>query len=939
MTVARHWYLPAGVFVALMLVGDGRAGERTAHHRVTVLLPETGPFATQGNQQKRGYRLAEARLQKEGADVQVRYLDTGPPRDNVRDLIYQQVLPGQPDLIVGPYDSKTALATAQTLANLDLPLLIPAALLDELTQRPRPGVFRIATPLQILSLVLADFLARQKADWDFDRIVILGDESLLYETITEKLTGALQMHGLGDVSVKTYAEGSPPLDVEVSAKTVLIVSSHSPDDCIRLCDRYRRSCRIVGFLLSFASPAVRRHIASLPRGSYPGLYCVVPWQGTGTDPQSAEFIREFQAKYTGPFEADAPDYHAAEAYSALLVAARALAEAERTGSTPAVALRQLREPTPLGDVRFINYVDYYQQYPGSATVARYGTGEPEIVYPLDRVVRLDAEREAAAGGQPTPVSPLRLLLENQMIALFVVLSVGLLLGRIRLRGVGLGMSAIFLVGMPLGYLGFTAPDEVSTLGVIFLLYGVGLGAGPTFFRAFGMYGKPLLLISLSMVLAGAATALAFAWLAHIPADLAAGIFTGSMKSSSGFASAIDRLPSQTSVIAVGYGISYAIGLVAIVLFVQVVPAILHRDAATMASELDKERPIGSHIERVMVELVNPAIMGQKLAGLDFVRAMGCRALRVLQGEQLVPVGPEMACASGLNVLVAGRADHLPAVVDYLGHKTEARGIVAADDVPMEIVVTSPKVAGKSVGELHLVAEYGVTLQELSRLGQALVPTDDLLLQRMDVLQVSGPKANVEAFAAAAGNRPKVLQETDMLSLAVGIALGVIIGMIPIGLPGSKGFALGMAGGPMLVALLLSHFGRVGGIIGHFPPATQLFLVRLGLSLLLAGASVKAGAALVAVFSQQGPILIAMAVLINAVALATGLFVSRYTLRRHLLECLAAISGGTNATPAYEVLASQADSRVVLPVFTSSYAITMILMVLTTQAVIAILQAL
>ncbi len=935
MTAARHWL---ALFAGLLLAAAAGAAERTAAHRITVLLPETGPFATQGNEQKRGYTLAEARLQKEHADIQVRYIDTGPPRDNVRDLIYQQVLPGQPDVVVGPYDSKTALATAKTLANLDVPLLIPAALLDELTQQPRPGVFRIATPLEILSLVLADFLARQKTDWNFDRIVILGDESLLYETITKKLIGALRMHDLGNVSITTYPEGSAPLDVEVSERTVLIVSSHSPNDCMRLCDRYGRTCRMVGFLLAFASPAVRRHVASLPEGSYPGLYCVVPWQGTGSDPQSAEFIRQFRTKYTGPFEAGVPDYHAAEAYSALLVAARALAEAEHAGSTPPVALRQLKVPTPLGDVRFINYVDYYQQYPGNATVIRYGRGEPEIVYPLDRVLRLEEEREAAAGGPPAPVSPLRLLLENQMIALFVVLSLGLLLGRIKVCGVGLGMAAIFLVGMPLGYFGFTAPEEVATLGVIFLLYGVGLGAGPTFFRAFGTYGKPLLTISASMVVAGALTSLAFAWLAHIPVDLAAGIFTGSMKSSSGFASAIDRLPSQTSVIAVGYGISYPIGLVAIVLFVQLVPALLHRDVATMARALDKERPIGSRIEHVMVELVNPAIMGQKLASLDFVRAMGCRALRVLQGEQLVPIGPEMTCTPGLDVLVAGRADHLPAVVDYLGRKTEARGIVAADDAQMEIVVTSPNVAGKSVGELHLVAEYGVTLQELSRLGQTLVPTDDLVLQRMDVLQVSGPRANVEAFAAAAGNRPKALQETDMLSLAVGIALGVIIGMIPIGLPGGQGFVLGMAGGPMLVALLLSHFGRVGGIIGHFPPATQLFLVRLGLSLLLAGASVKAGAALVAVFSQQGPMLIAMAVTVNAVALAVGLFVSRSVLRRDLLESLAAISGGTNATPAYEVLASPVDSRVVLPVFTSSYAISMILMVLTTQAVILILQA-
>jgi putative transport protein len=935
MTGVRHW--PLAVIAGLLLTAAAWA-EDPPVRRVTVLLPETGPFATQGIQEKRGYTLAEARVQKEGAAVQVRYIDTGPPRDDVGDLIYQHVLPGRPDVVVGPYDSKTALATARTLANLDVPLLIPTAVLDDLTQIPRPGVFRVATPLQVLALVLADFLDKRKAEWGFDRVIILGDETLLYEKVVEKLTGALRMHDLGDVSVKTFAAGSPPLDLDVSPRTVLVVNSHLPEDCIRLTDRYGRTCRMVGFLLAFASPELRRHLAAQPEGANPGVYCLVPWSGVGADPESAEFLRDFRAKFAGPLDSGVPDYHSAQAYASLLVAVRALADATRTGSAPAAALRQAKVPTPLGDVRFINYVDYYQQYPGSAAVIRYGRGDPEIVYPLDRVLKLEAEREAEAAGPPAPVSPLRLLLENQIVCLFVVLSLGLLLGQIKVRGIGLGMAAIFAVGMPLGYLGFTAPDEVSTLGVIFLLYGVGLGAGPTFFRAFGIYGKPLLLISASMVTAGAATALAFSWLAHMPTDLAAGIFTGAMKSSSGFASAIDRLPGHTSVIAVGYGVTYPVSLVIIVLFVQVVPALLHRDVAAMARELDKQRPAGAAIERVMVELANPAIMGQKLMGLDFVRALGCRALRVLEGERLVPVEPQTTCAPGLCVLLAGRADHLPTVTEYLGHRTEPRGIVAADDVQAQVVVTSPAVAGKSVGELNAVASYGVTIQQLSRLGQDMVPSDDMVVQRMDVLQVSGPKANLEAFAAAAGNRQKALQETDMLSLSVGLVLGVIVGMIPIGLPGGKGFVLGMAGGPMLVALLLSHFGRVGGIIGHFPPATQLFLVRLGLSLLLAGASVKAGAALVAVFSQQGPIILAMGVAVNAAALTAGLLVSRYVLRRHLLESLAAISGGTNATPAYEVLASQADSRIVLPVFTSSYAISMILMVLTTQVVIAVLQA-
>jgi putative transport protein len=227
---------------------------------------------------------------------------------------------------------------------------------------------------------------------------------------------------------------------------------------------------------------------------------------------------------------------------------------------------------------------------------------------------------------------------------------------------------------------------------------------------------------------------------------------------------------------------------------------------------------------------------------------------------------------------------------------------------------------------------------VTRLGQSFVPEDDMVLQPMDVLQVSGPASSLQEFARAAGHRTKVLEQTDMLSLAVGIALGTILGSIPIGLPGSKGFVLGMAGGPMVVALLLSHVGRVGRIIGHFPPATRLFLVRLGLSLLLAGAAVHAGASLVTVFTERGPVLVLMSVVGSLVPILAGLLASDVWLRQNLLETLLIVSGGVNATPAYEIVSRKADSGIALALFTTGYATAMILTVVVTQVFIAALGA-
>src|SRR5262249_28254046 len=144
--------------------------------------------------------------------------------------------------------------------------------------------------------IVADFLAFQQPEWDIKEVVLLGDQSLLDEQASIKLTGALAMRGLGPVRTKVYPRGSPPLDLEVSERTVLVVTSYSVEDCIRLVNRYAGKCRMVGFLVAFASPELRAHVRSLPLGSYKGLYCLLPWKGIGSDPQSSAFIERFRAK-------------------------------------------------------------------------------------------------------------------------------------------------------------------------------------------------------------------------------------------------------------------------------------------------------------------------------------------------------------------------------------------------------------------------------------------------------------------------------------------------------------------------------------------------------------------------------------------------------------------------------------------------------------------
>jgi putative transport protein len=536
-------------------------------------------------------------------------------------------------------------------------------------------------------------------------------------------------------------------------------------------------------------------------------------------------------------------------------------------------------------------------------------------------------------------SPVGRLLQQPMIALFAVLSIGLLVGQVKVKGISLGMAGVFIAGLPLGYLGYAAPREITALGIVFLLYGVGLGAGPAFFRAFGSYGKSLFAVVAAMILAGALTTILIARLTGMPPALTAGVFSGCMKNSAAFASAVDQFPQEADVVAVGYGLAYPISLIAIVLLVQLVPKLAGRDVGEMNALLEKRRPLNRKIAQVMVEVDNSAVAGKTLADLNLIGELNCRILRILEGDRLVAALPDTVCHPGLHLLVIGPEDQLPAAIEFLGHESPKRGLIDADVEPKEIVVTSRALTGTSLGDLNPQVTFGVTVEEVSRLGRDFVPNDDVVLQRMDVLQVSGSSHDLERFARVAGNRTKALQQTDMMSLSVGLVAGLILGLIPIGLPGGPTFSLGMAGGPLLVGLLLGHFGHVGRVIGHFPPATQLFLVRLGLSLLLAGASLQGGAALAPVFSEHGLTLLLMTATVTSVATGTGFLVSSLLQRRNLLETLAGLCGGMSSNPAYETLATQADSDLVLLIFTTAYAIAMILMVFAMQLLIVVLRAL
>ncbi len=530
---------------------------------------------------------------------------------------------------------------------------------------------------------------------------------------------------------------------------------------------------------------------------------------------------------------------------------------------------------------------------------------------------------------------LDILSNNDILVPLAVITTGLALGRLRLAGLSLGSSGVIFTALAFGHFGYDMPAGAGVLGLVLFVYCVGLRAGPAFFRSFVRQGRPLTKLAVALVLTGAGTTWIVSRLLDIPVDLAAGIFAGALTSTPGLAAAMERLPDGSQ-IAVGYGIAYPFGVVAVVLFVQLLPRLLKQNLEELGRRLKSVDDPGRKIVRVLAEVINPAVIGKRLSDLEFIGNSNCQVSRYLQGNRLVPVPADFTLAAGQHVLVIGREFRVPDVVSLLGKKSE--GVDYVMDTEHErraVVVTSRNVIGKSLAELRPIHTFGVTVSRITRHDLEFVPCMSDEIEYGDVLTVVGEPQNIKKFAEYAGHRERAIYETDLISLGVGIIAGVILGLVSFGLDGS-GFRLGMAGGPLLVALILGHFGRIGPVLGHLPRASHLLLMETGLVFFLADAGVKAGHRLYPVILEYGTVLCLAATVVAFVPMILGYVLGRYGLRLNPLQIVGGVCGGMTSTPGLGVITSKTDSDIPVVSYAAAYPVALILMTVFAPALVTAL---
>lgn len=491
----------------------------------------------------------------------------------------------------------------------------------------------------------------------------------------------------------------------------------------------------------------------------------------------------------------------------------------------------------------------------------------------------------------------------QTIVLGSLIALGLILGRVRLGGLSLGTSAILFAALVAGHFGLAIPAGVGTLGLALFVYSVGLAGGPTFFRGLGSQAAKISLLGSIIVITGVLVAAAMIEVFHLPSALAGGLLAGALTSTPALG-AISQAMDFDPAVAVGFGVAYPIGIFAVTLMVQLTLRASGQNAAAVAGVADDSS--SNRIVRCIVKITNPAVVDRRPSQLAVSEHGSCQLSRLCIDGKWDPIPSDYTIALGDEIIMVGDQSALDNWGPTLGEVRDAEHIVLdADHQRKNVVVTSPDFVDRSLAELKLRSRFAISVTRIHRHDLEFVPSSQTRLRFGDLITIVGSSESLRKITGAAGHRPRTLHETDLLSLAVGITAGLMIGSLTVDVSGLS-VSLGLAGGPLLSGLVLGHFRQLGPISGSFPPASKMLLTEGGLALFLADAGVRAGGGVVEILSQSGMTVCIAAIAIALTPMFVGYFIAAWLMRLSIWTSLGAMCGGMTSTPGLAVLTSATD---------------------------------
>ena len=517
--------------------------------------------------------------------------------------------------------------------------------------------------------------------------------------------------------------------------------------------------------------------------------------------------------------------------------------------------------------------------------------------------------------------------------------------RLKFKGITLGITWILFCAIAFSHFGMHLDPVVETFakdfGLILFVYSIGLQVGPSFFSSFGKGGIKLNLLAMTVVFLGCATAYLISVLSVVDIATMTGVLFGAVTNTPGLGAAqqafTDITGSANPNIASGYAMAYPLGVVGIITVILAMRWFFRIKLEDEEARLVSESEVQKEIRYIDVLLVNPQVEGahiRDLSQLCHMNLIVSRLVRPTGEDELPDVDTVLHVGDRIRVVVDKENEKS---VLLLGMETSLPNDPSqqAHLVSRHVVVTKPELNGKRIGDLNVRAAYHVSITRIRRAGIELLATRDLYLQLGDRITVVGEERAVNKVEQLFGNSTKRLDVPNLASIFLGIALGVVVGMLPIMLPGlSQPFKLGIAGGSLIVAILMGCFGPKLHVITYTTSSANLMIREIGIALFLAAVGFGAGKTFIPTLLDGGYVWIGFGVIITLLPLLIVGVIGRMWLKLDYFTLMGLLAGSTTNPPAlaYATTVSTANDRSAVA-YSTVYPLTMFLRVLTGQLMI------
>lgn len=499
--------------------------------------------------------------------------------------------------------------------------------------------------------------------------------------------------------------------------------------------------------------------------------------------------------------------------------------------------------------------------------------------------------------------------------LALVAVVGLFIGNVKFRGVGLGIGGVLFGGIIVGHFvsqaGMTLSSDmlhvIQEFGLILFVYTIGIQVGPGFFASLRVSGLRLNLFAVLIVIIGGLVTAILHKLFDIPLPVVLGIFSGAVTNTPALGAGQQILRDLGTPMAMvdqmgmSYAMAYPFGICGILFTMWMLRVIFRVNVETEAQQHESTRTNGGALIRTInIRVENPNLHNLAIKDVPILNGDKVICSRLKREETLKVPSPETVIQLGDLLHLVGQPADLHNAQLVIGQEVDTSLSTKGTDLRVErVVVTNENVLGKRIRDLHFKERYDVVISRLNRAGVELVASSDISLQFGDILNLVGRPSAIDAVANVLGNAQQKLQQVQMLPVFIGIGLGVLLGSIPVFVPGfPAALKLGLAGGPLIMALILGRIGSIGKLYWFMPPSANLALRELGIVLFLSVVGLKSGGNFIhTLVDGEGLSWIGYGALITAVPLITVGILARMLAKMNYLTMCGMLAGSMTDPPA------------------------------------------